>query len=131
MSNLPCPECGELNEESAIHCAACGARMDAPLKRQPVPFGELLQANSRNLLWLAAGVIFLALGTYTPWLGSAILGFFLFFTESDRASRSTSSGPSAADAWVLIGMAGICFLTGGIGLYLSLRQFWAKRLGAE
>ncbi len=129
MATIPCPQCGELNEANAVHCAACGSKLDEPARPRPIPFGELLQTNVRNLLWLGVGVILLALGLYAPWLGSAIIQFLLIFSDNGPSHGSGSSEPSAADAWLVFAMAGLCFLVGGVGLYLSLSKFWARRLG--
>ncbi len=132
MTNKTCPQCGEINEESAVHCAGCGARLDEPAKPKPVPFGELLHENWRNLLWLGGGVVFLAMGIYAPWLGTAIIQLLLFFTESGRPTRSSnSSSDSACDRAIVIFFAVACFTVGGVGLYRSLRTFWGKRLGSE
>jgi len=127
LANITCSQCGEPNEENAVHCAACGARLDEPAKPKPVPSGTLLKENIPNILWLAAGVVFLFLGIFAPWLGSAIIQFFLIFSESNSRS-SSSAQPSNADAWLVIAIAVLCFLVGGFGLYASLSKFWAKRL---
>jgi zinc-ribbon domain len=130
MANITCPQCGELNEENAIHCAACGARLDEPAKPRPAPGGTLLKENIPNILWLAAGVVFLFLGITVPWLGSAIIQLVLSFTATNsRASRSIGTAqPSNADAWLVLAIAVLCFLVGGFGLYQSLSKYWAKRL---
>lgn len=130
MATIACPQCGELNEQNAIHCVACGARMDEPVQPKPVPFGKLINENVRNLAWLAAGVILLGMGLYAPWLGSAIIQLILSFTQGGRSSRFGSSQYSAADQWLVLGVAGLCLLIGGVGLYQSMRKFWARKLGA-
>ena len=127
MANITCPQCGELNEENAVHCAACGARLDEPAKPKPVPSGTLLKENIPNILWLAAGAVFLFLGITVPWLGSAIIQLVLTFTSSDSRGIDNAQ-PSNADAWLVVALAVLCFLVGGFGLYQSLNKYWARRL---
>ena len=126
---IPCPKCKEFNDENTTHCAAGGARLDEPAKPDPGR-GTLLKENIPNILWLAAGAVFLLLGIFVPALGSAIVQFVMLFAESDHASRQSivDAQPGKSDAWPVIGASILCFLFGGFGLYASLKKFWAKRL---
>ncbi len=130
MPTLTCPHCGELNEATTLHCAKCGSRLDAAPAPKPIPFGELLSENKKNLLWLGGGVVFLAMGLYAPWLGTAIIQTFLFFMGDSSSNRSTSSSTTSwCDSAIVIFFAVCCFAVGGVGLYSSLRKYWSKRMG--
>jgi hypothetical protein len=128
MALIPCPKCGELNEPSSFHCAACGADLKQEETGQPEARSaarSLLAAeNIKSLLGVLAGVLIILLGIFVPGLASAIIQFVLIFTSNDRLQRRTLSDakPSAGDGWWVVAVGVICIFFFGMDLYGSWKK---------
>jgi H+/Cl- antiporter ClcA len=133
MSPIACPQCGELNDPSSFHCAACGASLNVDdIRRSVVPPGTwsiLAAENIKNLLGIVIGGLVILLGIYVPGLASMLIQLVLIFTSDNRYQRRALSDakPGNADGWWVIAVGIICILFSGMALYTS----WKKARGKE
>ena len=130
MATVTCPKCGELNNHGSMFCAVCGAKINEDNNEgasESANWSIFSWDHLKDLLGVLAGIGFILVGIFIPWLGSLIIQGVLCLTASNRRDTSLACNATPGNSdWWLVAMVGFMLISFcGYDLYKS----WENRSG--